>query len=104
MSSRRKLLNSVVSCQYYDILWWKLPSYLLIADPYFHIPDEIEILLGLEIFWKILKIYYHSLGLPTLQETEFRWMIADSVRTTENDEWQMVFFVHSSNNELLNGD
>lgn len=40
-------------------------------------------------------------NLPKLQETEFEWIIAGSVRTTETTNGTMVFFVQLSNNELL---
>ncbi|XP_065211063.1 uncharacterized protein LOC135839114 [Planococcus citri] len=98
------IVSSVVPNQFFEINSWNLPSHLYLADPYFNIPDDIDILLGLDIFWKILKSENFNLGanLPKLKETELGWIIAGSFRTAETTQGTMVFILQLSNNELLN--
>lgn len=64
-----------------DISKWAIPHNIQLADPDFHNPDRIDLLLGAELFFQLLSIGQIKLGpnLPTLQNTVFGWIIAGKV-------------------------
>lgn len=61
---------------------WSLPSNITFADPSFNILSDIDMLIGAEIFIKILKCEQHvgNNGNPLLQNTEFGYIISGKVQ------------------------
>ncbi|KAJ8910531.1 hypothetical protein NQ315_013494 [Exocentrus adspersus] len=59
----------------------KIPDYIQLADPDFHVPNKIDMLLGADIYFKVLKPDLIRLGsdLPVLQNTSLGWVVAGSV-------------------------
>lgn len=57
---------------------WSFPTHLSLADPTFNMPNSVDLLLGLGVFWKIIKPNFRHLGtnLPTLIATEFGWLVS----------------------------
>lgn len=55
-----------------------IPNSITLADPDFHVPRGVDILLGAEVFFSIIESGKISLGinLPTLQNSSLGWMIA----------------------------
>ncbi|KAL0870961.1 hypothetical protein ABMA27_004784 [Loxostege sticticalis] len=55
-----------------------LPKNLVLADPNFHNPSDIDILLGADVYWEIVGCQRLSLGIgrPVLQESELGWIIS----------------------------
>lgn len=98
-----QIITSLIPQQFFEINSWNLSSKLRLADPGFNIPGEIDLLLGLDVFWQILEnqTYRLSPELPRLQKTKFGWIIAGSILTSTVPEGTAVFFVQSSKNELL---
>ncbi|KAG5869897.1 hypothetical protein JTB14_026747 [Gonioctena quinquepunctata] len=78
-----------VSCAVLPVITSKLPRIPLnknslniplefgLADPEFHIPSDVDILLGADAYYDILLPQIHRLGpeLPTLQLTRLGWVI-----------------------------
>lgn len=60
----------------------KIPLNLPLADPKFNISQEIDILLGSDIFWSVMGSNQIQLGpkMPTLQETKFGYIIAGNIK------------------------
>ncbi|XP_025997103.1 uncharacterized protein LOC105204499 [Solenopsis invicta] len=56
---------------------FKIPSNLALADPAFYRSTDVDILLGAEVFWKILCVgqIEESSDHPLLQKTLFGWII-----------------------------
>lgn len=56
----------------------KIPSNFYLADPQFNVCKEIDLLLGSDVFWRVLKPGHHMLGvdLPVLKNTVFGWVVA----------------------------
>ncbi|XP_074036726.1 uncharacterized protein [Leptinotarsa decemlineata] len=54
-----------------------IPSEFRLADPEFHIPSDVDVLLGADAYYDILLPQIHRLGpkLPTLQLTRLGWII-----------------------------
>lgn len=65
--------------------YWSLniPKYITLADPTFHCPSQVDMLLGADIFWSVLYPKNISLGTnkPTLSKTKFGWLISGLVQT-----------------------
>ncbi|NEV48973.1 DUF1759 domain-containing protein, partial [Wolbachia pipientis] len=56
---------------------FKIPNNIRLADPQFHVPGSIDILIGAEIFWQLLCIGQIRVNksLPILQKTQLGWII-----------------------------
>uniref|UniRef100_A0A6P7GXG0 Uncharacterized protein LOC114343471 n=1 Tax=Diabrotica virgifera virgifera TaxID=50390 RepID=A0A6P7GXG0_DIAVI len=69
-----------------DISDLGIPSHLQLADDYFYKPQRVELLIGSDLFWKILGTNRISLGKnkPFMQETSFGWIIAGPYSTRNN--------------------
>lgn len=64
-----------------DITEWPIPVGIQLADPAFQKPDRIDMLLGVSMFFKLLKTGQLQLdgNLPELRETYLGWVIAGEV-------------------------
>lgn len=58
-----------------------IPAGLVLADPSFNIPSDIDILLGAELFWEVIQANHINLGknLPKLCESKLGWLISGTV-------------------------
>ncbi|XP_062713829.1 uncharacterized protein LOC134290668 [Aedes albopictus] len=76
-----KITNPLPS-QSIDISEWNIPSNIKLADPNFHVPATVDLLIGMGHFFELLKIGHIVLaeGLPELRETELGWVIAGEIR------------------------
>ncbi|XP_066141168.1 uncharacterized protein [Euwallacea fornicatus] len=74
-------ITEVAPQSYFDKLKLNIPDELVLADPEFNVPSEIDMLLGCEVFLDLLCIGQLKLGrtLPTLQKTLLGWIIAGRV-------------------------
>lgn len=59
----------------------KIPESISLADPLFHIPKKIDILLGSAVFWELLCVGQIKLGKNQLvaQKTKSGWIIAGPI-------------------------
>lgn len=66
-----------------DVAAWPLPPGLQLADPKFHTPGEIDLIIGNEIFFDLVKSGRVKIGrnAPTLAETELGWVLGGAVPT-----------------------
>lgn len=73
----REICNLLPSHQV-DITSLQIPSNLRLADPTFHTPSKIDILIGSSCFWEILSVGQIRLGnsMPILQKTRFGWIVS----------------------------
>ncbi|XP_062701712.1 uncharacterized protein LOC134285249 [Aedes albopictus] len=64
-----------------DVSDWDVPDTIHLADPRFHIPDKIDLLIGGELFFDILKHHRIDLGnnLPTLRATSLGWIVTGTI-------------------------
>lgn len=56
---------------------WKIPKNVTLADPNFNIPASVDLIIGRELFFKLMSIGMISIGnnLPDLQNTVFGWVV-----------------------------
>lgn len=114
LQSRIDLYRATIDCIVVDRVTDKLPGIMLrrkdfkfprnikLADPQFHIPSEIDILIGAEIFWDLLCVGQISSSdrHPKLQKTKLGWILAG--RKFESKAQTRVHSFHASiTNEQL---
>ncbi|XP_058840688.1 uncharacterized protein LOC131696164, partial [Topomyia yanbarensis] len=60
---------------------WIIPDGVLLADPNFYRPQRIDLLIGAQLFFHILRTGQIQLGdkLPVLQETTLGWVVSGAV-------------------------
>ncbi|KAJ8979781.1 hypothetical protein NQ317_007689 [Molorchus minor] len=61
-----------------DLQSLRIPSHIKLADPNFHIPDKVDLLIGAECFWETMcvgqiKLARHG---PILQKSKFGWIVS----------------------------
>ncbi|KAJ8962890.1 hypothetical protein NQ318_001300 [Aromia moschata] len=67
-----------------------IPDSVVLADPKFYLSKEIDLLLGSQVFWTVIRSGQVRLGanMPILQNTDFGWIIAGNLTiqnlTTDN--------------------
>ena len=64
---------------------WKIPNDIDLADPEFCKPQHIDLLIGTEIFFGLLRSGTFSLGpdLPSLVNSTFRWIVGGTFHQKE---------------------
>ncbi|XP_011859030.1 PREDICTED: uncharacterized protein LOC105556543 [Vollenhovia emeryi] len=65
----------------YLVYRFNIPSNIRLADPQFHIPSEIDIVIGTEWFWDLMCVGQIKLGggKPTLQKTIMGWLVVGKI-------------------------
>ncbi|XP_062550105.1 uncharacterized protein LOC134214825 [Armigeres subalbatus] len=68
-----------------DVRSWIIPANLALADPSFHTPDEIQMIIGAELFFDLIKTGRMKLaeGTPTLIETQLGWIVSGPVKAIQ---------------------
>ncbi|XP_055542762.1 uncharacterized protein LOC129728349 [Wyeomyia smithii] len=71
-------VTGIIPTSKIDISQWMIPDGIMLADPEFHTPDKVDLLIGGELFFDILKPSSIHLadGLPQLRDTHFGWVVA----------------------------
>lgn len=66
---------------------WNVPSFVQLADPRFFEPNRIDIILGAEVYYRLLLKGFVDLGpeLPHLKETVFGWIVSGKYDATETN-------------------
>ncbi|XP_011859019.1 PREDICTED: uncharacterized protein LOC105556532, partial [Vollenhovia emeryi] len=78
----------------------KIPQTITLADPSFHIPGRIDVLLGSAVFWDLLCVGQIKLGRnqPVTQKTKLGWIIAGPIDPRNSS---IAFPCVSSNSDTL---
>nr|XP_029728047.1 uncharacterized protein LOC115266213 [Aedes albopictus] len=81
-------VTGVIPTTQLDISEWPIPTSVFLADPEFNTPGQIDMLLGVSHFLRLLKLGRIQLrdDLPNLQETQFGWVVAGDVEEEQNDQ------------------
>ena len=88
----------LVPSEHFSIDNWQFPLHLKLADPKFNVPQSVDLLLGLGIFWKIIKPNFKFLGtgLPNMIATHFGWLVAGEIQVSSfNKKYQQYNFLIS---------
>ncbi|XP_055603942.1 uncharacterized protein LOC129752177 [Uranotaenia lowii] len=85
-----------------DINSWNFPRDFELADPSFNVPREVDMIIGAEVFYDVLKKGRMKIGsnLPTLAETVFGWVVSGSAKTTNKRSSQRVCQVNTTHDDV----
>lgn len=86
-----------------NIEGWRIPRNLNLADPQFHLPQKIDLLIGAELYLQLLSIgqIQLDLNLPTLQNTVLGWVISGkNNHSVDHPPNYSCLMVHSSQEDL----
>ncbi|XP_062705646.1 uncharacterized protein LOC115265199 [Aedes albopictus] len=85
-----------------DIRSWPIPGGLSLADPSFHVPNEVQLILGAELFYDLLLEGRMKISdeCPTLVETRLGWIVSGSVYTSSNKRQHNVCHLAVTNEDL----
>ncbi|XP_062537604.1 uncharacterized protein LOC134205911 [Armigeres subalbatus] len=77
-------ITGIIPAKYIDITTWPIPSEMIFADPDFHRPQRVDMLIGVGHFFGLLKSGRVKLAenLPFVQETVFGWVVGGLADTT----------------------
>jgi hypothetical protein len=84
---------------------WKIPKDIQLADEQFDQPGAIDLLIGADLFYEILRLgrRTHPGNYPVLQETGFGWTLSDRTpAVTSSSDTQGAFLVREDNSLELN--
>ncbi|XP_055622283.1 uncharacterized protein LOC129765871 [Toxorhynchites rutilus septentrionalis] len=72
---------------------WNIPVNLVLADPTFHQPGPIDMILGMEVYYELIEEGLIRLGpdLPVLQKTVLGWVVSGKVGASSSP---TISFVH----------
>lgn len=75
----------------------KLPKDIKLADPNFHQPSPIDMLIGADVFWDIWGSAQHSLGAnnPRLMESKLGWIISGPITSCYQSKQNTKFCNHA---------
>ncbi|XP_062700372.1 uncharacterized protein LOC134284888 [Aedes albopictus] len=76
-----KKITRDLPCRSLDASSWTLPPNVILADPKFHEPGPIDLLLGMELYYDLLLDGFTKLGpeKPILQNTVFGWVASGRI-------------------------
>lgn len=80
----------------------KLPDSIQLADPKFHQPGPIDVLIGADIFWDLLGNEQHSLaGVSNLKlrNTKLGWIVSGSIQSSNKLHCNHAIISNSQSNE-----
>ena len=97
------ILDSAVPSNYFSVESWNIPPSIRLADPHFNVPAPVDLLLDLNVFWAALGTKKCRLDatVPDFRESEFGWIVAGSLKRTDQIENKFVFCVQQDNDSLL---
>lgn len=74
-------ITEKLPCFSFDKTSLDIPTNIALADQHFDKPAQIDILLGADVFWNLLKVGQIKLGRnkPTLQKTHFGWVVTGQI-------------------------
>lgn len=74
-------ITDKVPSQHVDITNLNIPSDICLADPYFHTPSDVDIIIGADLFWDLLGSQKIKLGdgRPILCETKLGWLVSGPI-------------------------
>lgn len=116
LQSRVNSFNVKVDCIVSEQVTTRLPVFNLrrsnfqisrnirLADPQFHLSSDIDILVGADLFWKILCVgrIGASSEHPILQKTRFGWILAGRLGPSSSQDRSVHAFHASITNSQLN--
>ncbi|XP_067216970.1 uncharacterized protein [Linepithema humile] len=83
---------------------FKIPPNIQLADPNFNVPNDIDLLIGAEVFWQLLSIGHIKAcqDHPTIQKTKLGWILSGHIVDPLVQRKRKAAFCHVSTIDDLN--
>jgi hypothetical protein len=79
-------ISEFLPCNSFSTANLKFPQHIQLADPTFHVKGAIDLLIGAQVFFQLLKPNRESLAQNfLLQETKLGWVVANSCYNNRQD-------------------
>lgn len=80
-------ITGILPNKRYDIRNWKIPPGLQLADESFNTPGEVDLLIGVKLFFQLMLPGQLTIGigLPILKETKLGWVVAGAIEDVDTD-------------------
>jgi hypothetical protein len=91
----------MIPATFVDSSEWGIPAGLMLADEHFNRPNSIDILLGADVFFEVLRLDKKTrLGnYPILQDTKIGWIILGKIPLSAPEEFpRKSFFIRNNDN------
>jgi hypothetical protein len=87
-----------------DLSTWNIPKDLILADETFNVPGKIDLLIGADIFYEIIRSDNRTRpgNYPVLQETALGWIISGRTPAVTARDSQHTFLLRSGNSSSHN--
>ncbi|CAH0722490.1 unnamed protein product, partial [Brenthis ino] len=101
-----KTITSFLPAKRITALEWLEALEIELADPNYHTPNKIDVLLGAEVYDKIIQegIKKGPQGSPVVQNTSFGWIVSGEVTTSTREENHTefnTFHCRTDDNDML---
>ncbi|XP_055622293.1 uncharacterized protein LOC129765881 [Toxorhynchites rutilus septentrionalis] len=76
---------------------WNIPTNIMLADPNFFKPEQIDMLIGMELFFNLLKPDHitNDENIPDLRDSHLGWLVTGTVSSNVNTLYSQVASVES---------
>lgn len=76
-------ITDKVPCRQIDLSNLNIPTDICLADPKFHMPAAIDLIIGADVFWDLLGSQQIKLGVgkPILFETRLGWLVSGPINS-----------------------
>jgi len=85
--------------KFHPVSEFKIPSNIILADPNFNIPGDIDLLIGAQLFWQLICVgqIRACKAHPTLQKTKLGWVISGMAHRSSNKETATLCHLTTAN-------
>jgi len=90
----------MIPATFVDSSDWSIPEGLMLTDENFNRPNSIDILLGTDMLFEVLRhVKTQPQNYPVLQDTEVRWIISGKIPLSVPEEVpRKIFFIRNNDN------
>lgn len=80
-------ITDILPSRPFDPTCLNIPSHVRLADPSFHKPSQIDLLIGADTFWEVMckGTIYLGAGKPVVQKTRLGWIVSGSLGDSNTD-------------------
>ena len=94
-------ITGMTPATFVDSSDWGIPEGLMLADDNFNMPNSVDVLLGADVFFEVLRHDKKTRpgNYPVLQDTDLGWIVSGKIPLAEPEEvLRKSFFIRNSDN------
>lgn len=81
---------------------WPLPAGIELADPAFNVPDDVDVIIGAELYYDVLKKGRLKIGadFPILAETVFGWVVSGPAKSQQQASQKRICQLNTTHEDV----